>query len=371
MKIRDFYYFDCNATLPVRKEALKAYLEGEKLAFANPSSSYPPGKVAKEYLENSRKTILKNLNFDGDLIFTSSATESNHLALLSYAQNKEIKRIIMSKVEHPSIYELQDVLKGYGKEVCEVSVDKNCLVDLNQIESLLKEKRSAVALIFAHNEAGVIQNFEEIAKICQRYNALLHLDCVQAFSKIELPFKKYCPDTLSIASHKIGGPKGIAGLTFKKGVKLHPMLLGGGQEKGLRSSTESVPLIHSFATAADSINLKKYRKIERLRDYFERKLSSLFDIEIYGKNSLRLPNTSFFSLRNFDGREIQEKLSKMNICVGTGSACHASSSSLPKVIFEMGYKDVQFPLRVSFSYKTKRFDVLYLLQKLEEITKMV
>jgi len=283
MKIRDFYYFDCNATLPVRKEALKAYLEGEKFAFANPSSSYPPGKVAKEYLENSRKTILNKLNFDGDLIFTSSATESNHIALLSYAQNQKIERIVMSKVEHPGVYELRNVLRGMGKDVCEVSVDKNCLIDLNQLQSFLKEKRSAVALIFAHNETGVIQNFAEIAKICLKYNALLHLDCVQAFSKVELPFKQYFPDTLSIASHKIGGPKGVAALAFKKRVKLYPMLYGGGQEKGLRSSTESVPLIYSFAKVSDSIDIEKYKTVETLRNYFEEKLSSLLKIEIYGK----------------------------------------------------------------------------------------
>lgn len=371
MKIDGYYYFDVNATQKMGSYAIEALLEGEKRAFANPSANYPLGKKAKEVLEFSREKILKRIKFKGNLIFTSSATESNHTAIFSFIKNPSLKRIVISKIEHPSVYALKEIMCKWGKEVVLIGVDRDCKIKLDELEDALKDKECGVSLIYAHNETGVIQNFNEIYKICKKYNALLHLDCVQAFSKVDLPFEENSPNSLSIASHKIGGPKGVASFAFKKDLKIYPIFYGGGQEKGLRASTESIPLIYAFAKVALKVTPKKYEKIKRLRDYFEKALKTIANVTIYGENAERLPNTSFFSIENVDGKFLQKKLAEKKICVGTGSACHSSCDKLPKALIEMGYKNVSYPLRISFSIETMKEDVDHLLFQLEKIIKVV
>lgn len=354
MKLEDgSYYFDCNATMPMNIKAVKAFLNGEKMAFANPSSPYFAGVKSKEILENSRENILRKLKFEGEIVFTSSATEANNLIILSAAKDEKIKKIIISKIEHPSVYELKEIVRSFGKEIVEIGVDKNGVVDLEELENAVSFQ-SFVSILTAHNETGVIQPVEEIAKICQRKIALFHTDAVQGFGKIELPFGEAKPNSITISSHKIGGPKGAGALAFDKKIKLTPMICGGGQEKGLRSSTESVPLIFSFSCAVDLIDASRFSKLKAIRDEMEYKLSSKYHLTIYGKNSERLPNTSFFSIKGVDGREAQRVLNEKKIYVGTGSACHGAGTNLPKVLIEMGFSNEEYPIRVSISSFTKK-----------------
>lgn len=352
MKLEDgSFYFDCNATLPIRKEALKAFLECEKIGFANPSSPYFIGVEAREILEKARENILKKIKFKGNLLFASSATEVNNLVLWSAAENQKIKKIIVSKIEHPSILELLPFVYKSGKEIVQINVNKDGIVDINQLEKAVSSD-SFVSILTAHNETGVIQPIKEITNICKSKEALFHTDAVQGFGKIELPFGESQPNALTISSHKIGGPKGVAALAFDEKVKIVPMLKGGGQEWGLRASTESVPLVFSFSCAVDLIDIGKFSELKKMRDEMEEELSQKVPLTIYGKHSPRLPNTSFFSIKGKDGREIQKILDKQKIYVGTGSACHSSGKTLPKVLLEMGFGKENFPLRISFSSLT-------------------
>lgn len=357
MKLDDgSYYFDCNATMPMSRKAVNAFLEGEKIAFANPSSPYFVGIKSKEVLESSRENILRRLKFEGEVVFTSSATEANNLVILSAAKDEKITKVIISTIEHPSIFELKRIVKSFGKEIVEIGVDQNGVVDLQQLANEVSYQ-SFVSILTAHNETGVIQPVEEIAKICERKTALFHTDAVQGFGKIELPFWDIKPNSITVSSHKIGGPKGIGALLFDKKINLIPILYGGGQEKGLRSSTESVPLIFSFSRTVDLIDTSKFAKLKTLRDEMEERLSSKYPLTIYGKNSRRLPNTSFFSIKNLDGREAQRILNENKIYVGTGSACHGAGKSLPKVLTEMGFFNEEYPIRISISSSTKKKDI--------------
>ncbi len=362
-------YLDCNATLPTKKEVLSAFLRAEKEGFANPSSSYLLGKRARKMVEHSRENILSKLNFNGNLVFTSSATEANNLLLLSASFNERIKKIIVSRIEHPSISEVIPVLKKQGSKVEEIRVGRDGVIDLERLDKSVSFG-CFVSVIAAHNETGVIQPIREIAEICTRKNALFHTDLVQAFGKIKLPFESVKPNALTIASHKIGGPKGIGALIFDDKIKIVPMIRGGGQEKGYRSSTESVPLIFAFSKAVELTDTEKFFKLKTIRDEMEKLLSEKFSLTIYGKNSPRLPNTSFFSIEGFDGREIQNKLNKEKIYIGTGSACHGAGLQIPRVVLEMGYTNVDYPLRISFSSMTKERDIRKFVSVLCEILRV-
>jgi cysteine desulfurase len=351
MKLADgSVYLDANATMPMYPEAADAFLKAEKCAFANPSSPYPPGKKAREVLEGSRMEILRRMNYDGELIFTGSGTEANHLAVLSAAASRKEKRVLISTIEHPSCYELRNRLGEIGVRVDEFGVDAHGVIDLNRLEELLKTPASLAVVISAHNETGVIQPVGCAIKMCGEKGVLFHTDAVQAFGKIDLPSGGLTPDTAAVAAHKIGGPKGIGALFFSKGTKIIPMLTGGGQEKGLRASTEAVTLAAAFAAAAKSADPGSFFKIHELRDLMEERIAGLVAYsEFFGKNTARLPNTSFFSAKGKDGRIIQQYLAERGFYVGTGSACHGSGSGIPRVLREMGRPDSSYPVRVSLS----------------------
>lgn len=354
MKLADgAVYLDANATVPLRPEALGAMIAAEKDSFANPSAPYPAGKKARETLESARSSILSKLGLEGELVFTGSGTEANHLAILSAAESRPEKRVLMSSIEHPSCLELRDRLRKLGVATEEFGVDSSGAADLACLNDLLEKTASLVVLMCAHNETGVIQPVEEALRICRGKGVLFHTDAVQAFGKVPLPLSGEVPDTLSIAAHKIGGPKGIGALFFRKGTRLLPMLFGGGQERGLRASTEAVPLAAAFAAAASAADLLSYGDTGKLRDMIEERIAAVSPGTLfYGKNRARLPNTSFFSLQGADGRDIQKRLAGERFYVGTGSACHGEGSEMPGVIVQMGWQEASFPLRVSLPRET-------------------
>lgn len=365
-------YLDSNATVPMCAEALAAFLEAEKTSFANPSAPYPAGEAARATLEKARNAILAALRYEGDLIFTGSGTEANHLAILSASASRAEKRVLISKIEHPSCYELKGRLRSSGVAVEEFGADKNGTADLDHLRGLLKEPASLVVLMSAHNETGVVQPVREAIKVCREKGVLFHTDAVQAFGKVSLPSDGEIPDTAAIAAHKIGGPKGIGALFCRKGTKIVPMFSGGGQERGLRASTEAVSLAAAFAAAAGAIDLEGYGKLARSRDFMEDKIAELCSpVRFYGKSAARLPNTSFFSMTDIDGRTVQSELAKVGFYVGTGSACHGAGSEIPRVLRETGWRDVSFPLRVSLSRETSPEDAGNFLEALAKAVKMV
>lgn len=373
MKLADgAVYLDANATVPLRPEALEAMIEAEKSSFANPSAPYPAGKKARETLESARLSILSRLGLEGELIFTGSGTEANHLAILSAAAVRPEKRVLMSAIEHPSCLGLKGTLQGSGVVTEEFGVDANGAADISSLRRLLEKPASLVVLMCAHNETGVIQPAARALEMCREKGVLFHTDAVQAFGKVPLPLSGETPDTLSIAAHKIGGPKGIGALFFRKTTKLVPMLSGGGQERGLTASTEAVPLAAAFAAAASASDTGAFERTAAMRDMMEDGIRAIFPSAIfYGKGVARLPNTSFFSVPGADGRDIQKSIASAGFYVGTGSACHGAGSELPRVLKKMGWPDASFPLRVSISGQTTTEEIEGFLKALTSSIKMV
>jgi cysteine desulfurase len=364
-------YLDANATLPMCREATEAFLEAERTAFANPSSPYPAGRKARETLERARSEILGLLKLEGELVFTGSGTEANHLAVFSAAAARSEKRVLISSIEHPSCYELRKPLAAMGITVEEFGAGGSGVVDLDRLGELLRSPASLVVILAAHNESGVIQPIEEAIKMCRENGTLFHTDAVQAFGKIETPSMNACPDTMTLAAHKIGGPKGMGALFFKKGTEIVPMLRGGGQEKGLRASTEAVSLASAFAAAAGTIDLETYSRLGGLRDGLEENISRFADAEFFGKGVPRLPNTSFFSIKGKDGRKLQARLASEGFYAGTGSACHGGGGELPKVLREMGKDISDYPLRISLSKYSTAEELDLFAGVLEKVVKMV
>lgn len=364
-------YLDANATVPQCREALEAMLDAEEHSFANPSAPYSVGKKARAALESARASILSKLGLEGQLVFTGSGTEANHLAILSAAVRRE-KRVLMSSIEHPSCLGLIEKLSRSGVKTELFGVDGNGTADLSGLERLLREPASLVVLMCAHNETGVVQPVARALSMCREKGVLLHTDAVQAFGKIPLPLSGGCPDTLSIAAHKIGGPKGIGALFFREGTEIIPMLFGGGQEGGLRASTEAVPLAAAFAAAAEAAESSAYGMLAGSRDTMEEKIRGISPCVVFhGKGAPRLPNTSFFSLPGTDGRNVQKELATRGFFVGTGSACHGAGSEIPAVLAEMKRHAASFPLRVSLSRQTSGKDIDGFMEALAQAIEVV
>lgn len=324
-------YFDHNATFPIYHEVKKDMMNLMSYPL-NPSSIHNFGRCAKNILENSRNIIKNFLNAENNynIIFTSSGTEANNLALKSFPNLFKIA----SKIEHPS------VLKITGTGI--IPVNSNGIIVLSELENLLKKigKKTLVSVIFANNETGVIQPISDIINIAHKYDSLVHTDAVQIVGKEDININKLNVDLMTISAHKFGGPNGAGCLIYKKNLELSPILLGGGQEFKIRSGTQNLPAIHGFAKACQisASHMNKFNKVEILRDYIEHSLKLIDNnIIIFGKNATRLSNTSSISMKKVSS-EIQVIHFDINgVAVSAGSACSSGKVTSPYVQLAMGY----------------------------------
>jgi cysteine desulfurase len=355
MKLADgTLYFDCNATTPEAPEVTEVVCRVAREGFANPSSLHEPGRKAKAFLEEARSKVAELVGCaPTEVIFTGSATEANHLAILSAEKaSGSRRRLIVSAIEHPSVLAAAEKLAGHGFDVAEAPVAGQGAVDLDALESLLSNGGVAlVSVMAAHNETGVLQPVEEIGALCRKHGALFHTDAVQAMGKVPSCWSSARPDYLTLAAHKLYGPKGIAALVVRPGAPLVPQLTGGGQECGRRSSTEAVHLAAGFGVACRMAqeNLGQFACLAKLRDGLEDGVLRRLGAQVFGAEARRIPNTSFFCLPGLSGGLLAEKLDELGIFVGTGSACHEGAQGLPRVLQCMGalLPSGSSPLRVS------------------------
>ena len=247
-------YLDYAATTPVDSRVVKAMSPYFKKKFGNTMSLHSFGQEAKQALEESRKVISSLIGAKpNEIIFTGSATESNNLTLkgVAFVNRKKGKHIIISKIEHPCIMESANWLETQGFKITRLSVDKYGLINLNNLKKAIRKDTILVSIIHASNEIGTIQPIAEIGKICKAKKIYFHTDCAQSFGKIPIDVNKMNVDLLTASSHKIYGPKGAGCLFVREGVKIEPLLHGGGQEMGLRSSTTNVAAIVGFTKACE------------------------------------------------------------------------------------------------------------------------
>lgn len=363
-------YLDFNATTPLAPDASEALDRASRQVFGNPSSLHAPGREAKALLEGARAALARFVGCNAsEVVLTSSGTEAAHLAWETALAGTLRKKIITSSIEHPCVSAQAERWGARGFHILEIPVDGRGVLDLQALESALGEEVALVSVMAAHNETGVLQPVAEAGRLTRAHGALFHTDAVQAMGKVPSPWPDARPDLLSLSAHKFCGPKGAGALAVREGLRVAPMLVGGGQEGGARSSTEAVPSVHAVGVAADRArdHLGESRRIEALRDSMEAELRGRWGALVHGSGAPRLPNTSFFSLPSADGSALAAALDARGIFVATGSACHEGGSGLPRVLKAMGVPaGTRTPLRVSLGVGTRADDVGRFLDVLGE-----
>ena len=301
-------YLDYAATTPVDKRVAKAMLPFVTEKFGNTMSLHSFGQEAKVALEESRETIADVIGATSkEIIFTGSATESNNMALKGVAFNmpktSRARHIIISSIEHPCIVESAKWLSR-GFKVTTVPVDKYGVVNPKDIEKEIRPETILVSVIHASNEIGTIQPIAEIGKICRAKGVYFHTDASQSFGKIPIDVKKMNIDLLTASSHKIYGPKGAGLLYVREGIKIVPLLHGGGQENGLRSSTVNVSAVVGFARAAEICKkemVKENKRLEILRNKLIKEVLKIKNSYLNGHPTKRLANNANFRFDYVEG----------------------------------------------------------------------
>jgi cysteine desulfurase len=329
-------YLDNAATTCVDERVMKSMIPYLSEVYGNASSLHYFGTHAKEALENSRTIIAHSLGADtNEIYFTSSGTESNNWALkgIAFANRNKGRHIIVSSIEHDCVINTCKWLAEEGFFITYLPVDSNGIIDTEGLKKAINPKTILVSVIHANNEIGTIEPIEEIGMICKKHQVYFHSDACQSFGKIPLDVDKAGIDLLTINAHKIYGPKGIGALYIRKGVNIVPLLHGGGQEAGLRSSTENLAAIVGFALAA-TLCLNEFKneaeRLYLLRKKIENFLFSTYEnAYVNGHPDQRLPGHLSFSFHGLEGETIRLLLllDEMGIAVSAGSACSSNDKS--------------------------------------------
>jgi cysteine desulfurase len=371
-------YFDYASTTPVDPRVLKAMIPFFSKKFGNTMSLHSFGQEVNQAVEESRMVVADLINAKSDeIIFTGSATESNNLALkgIAFANKSKGNHIIISSIEHDCIMESAKWLKKQGFEITLLPVDQYGLVNPKDVEKAIKKTTILVSVIHASNEIGTIQSIKEIGEICKKKKVYFHTDASQSFGKIPIDVEKMNIDLLSASSHKMYGPKGIACLFVRQGIKIDPILHGGGQESGLRSSTTNVAGIVGFAQACCICKKemeKEGKRLSRLRNkIISNVLKDISDSHLNGHPEKRLPNNVNLRFDFIEGESIIIRLDLLGIAASTGSACSSSKLEPSHVLLALGLKHEQAhgSLRISLGRWTTEKEVNYLLEVLPTVIK--
>jgi cysteine desulfurase len=310
---------------------------------------------------------------DQEIVFTSGGTESNHAAIRSAIITSGKKHIITSAVEHSSVKRLCSQLQKEGFRVTEIGVDPDGRLKINDLQNALIEDTAIVSLMMANNETGVLFPVEEIGRLIRDRGILFHVDGVQAAGKVPVDLKKSAIDFFSVSAHKIYGPKGVGALYVRKGIPFHPLISGGGQQRGRRAGTENVPGIAGFGSACRIILMdmeKETARLQALRDSFEKEVSAALDgVTIHGLNAPRLANVSSLRFQQITAETLIARLEQKGICVSTGSACMSGSSEPSHVLMAMGVspEEALSAVRFSFGRFTQPEDIQILISELAAV----
>ena len=383
--MRKKIYLDYAATTPVDPRVVKAIRPYFSEKFGNTMSLHSFGQEAKEALEESREVIADLMGAKPkEIIFTSSATESNNTALkgIAFANRKKGNHIIISPIEHDCVIESAKWLESQGFEVTRLKVGKFGLVDLADVKKAIKKDTILVSIMHANNEIGTIESIEEIGKIIKKSNIqnqkskiYFHTDAAQSFGKIPIDVNKMNIDLMTVSSHKTYGPKGAGALFVRGGTKIEPIIHGGGHESGLRSSTVNVPAIVGFAEAARICQREMRReaeKLTKLRDkLIKGVLKKIGGSHLNGHPKKRLPNNANFWFKGVEGESIVMHLDLLGIAVSSGSACSSKSLAPSHVLLAIGLRPEQAygSLRLSLGRWTKEKDINYVLDVLPKVVK--
>ncbi|MFA6007136.1 MAG: cysteine desulfurase family protein [Candidatus Shapirobacteria bacterium] len=369
-------YLDYAATTPVDLRVLKVMLPYFDRYYGNTMSLHAEGVRTSEAVERARETIAKALNADSEeIVFTGSATESNNLVLKGLAEaNPEKKKIIISSIEHDCIRNSAIWLRGKGYKVIMLPVDKKGFIDFEILKKEADKDTLVVSIIHGSNEVGTIQDIGRIGELCRERGIYFHTDASQSFGKIPIDVKTMKIDLLTASSHKIYGPKGVAILYVREGVKINPIMHGGGHEGGLRSSTVNVAAIVGLGKAVEIMEKSKAEnlKIEKLRNKLIKSiLESIDDCWLNGDEKKRLSNNVNISFERVEGESLLMELSNKGIMCSTGSACSSNNLAPSHVLLAMGLSapEAHGSLRFSLGRFTTESDINYVLKMLPIVVK--
>ena len=325
-------YLDNSASTRVNPEVLQAMLPYLQGSFGNPSSMHQCGRQARLAVEESREALASCLGADADeVVFTSGGTESNNFAIkgVAFANRRRGNHVIVSAVEHDSVLRPVRWLGGHGFEATVLPVDGEGLVDAAALEAAIRPETILVSIIHGNNEIGTVQDLDAIGAVCRRHHVYFHADACQSFTQLPLDMRSQPVDLLSINAHKIHGPKGVGALYLRRGVRIEPWQQGGGQEHGLRSSTENVAGIVGFAAAARKF-CNQPREVERIRQLRDRiidhALARIPGAYLNGHRERRLPNNVNLGFDGLEGAAMKLllELDEAGFAVSTGSACSSN-----------------------------------------------
>lgn len=369
-------YLDNAATTPVFPEVKEIMVRVMEEDYGNPSSKHTKGMEAEQYIRKAKEIISGCLKCQPkEIIFTSGGTESNNMAFIgtAIANRRAGKHIITTRIEHASVYEPMAYLEEMGYEVTYLPVDPAGRVSVEDIENALRDDTFLVSVMYVNNEIGSVQRIGEIGEALQRRNPdiLFHVDAIQAFGKYKIVPGRLGIDMMSVSAHKIHGPKGIGFLYIRDGVKIRPILFGGGQQGGMRSGTENVPGIAGLGVAVQQIyqnHADKREHLFRMKKMLIEGLQQYEGVVIHGVDGLPLEETAphivsagFSSVKS---EVMLHALAQEGVFVSSGSACSSNHPELSGTLQAVGVKGemLDSTLRFSFSVMTTAEQVMYAVE---------
>lgn len=371
-------YLDNSATTKCMGEAKDIFVKLLLEDYGNPSSMHTKGVEAEKYIKEAKEKIAKNIKSDvKEIYFTSGGTESNNLAIIGTAMaNKRAgKHVITSAIEHPSVINPFKYLEEEGFRVTYLPVDENGIVVLKELEDAICEDTILVSIMYVNNEIGSVQPVEKIAEIIKNKNrnTLYHVDAIQAFGKYRIYPKKQGIDMLSVSGHKINAPKGVGFIYINEKVKIKPLILGGGQQKGMRSGTENTAGDAALGVAVEKSYENLSEKIDRLYELKEFFVDEIKKIEGTNINGLTgresAPHIVSVSFKDVRSEVLLHALESKNIYVSAGSACSSNKPAPSRTLQAIGLAPelIESTVRFSFSFETTKEEIDYCLEGLKEI----
>lgn len=366
-------YLDNAATTKPCKEAVDAAAGAMRESYGNPSSRHAMGIDAERIVSAARAEIARSLGCeDSCIIFTSGATESNNTAILGAAEKrlKRKPRVVTTAVEHPSVKEAFDRLERSGAEVCRITPDENGEITAEAIINAVDDRTCLISCMLVNNETGYILPIAKaFSAIKRRYpDCVTHCDAVQGYMKLPIRVNTLCADLLSISGHKVYAPKGIGALYVKKGFSLPPYLMGGGQERGLRSGTENVPAIAGFGAAVKLLSAtisEREKHAAKLRELLYNGISRIEGVTVNSKDTA-LPYICSIAMKGYKSETLLNFLSEKGIAVSSGSACSKGKKSSVLRAFGIADAVADSTLRISFSHETTESDVTAFCEALSQ-----
>jgi cysteine desulfurase len=371
-------YLDYQSAKPVDPRVVEAMTPWFHDSFGNPSSLHKVGDKATTILDESRKKVAGFINAQPDeIIFTSGATEANNMALTGYAMRNLSKgnHIIISEIEHISIHNIVKHLEKNGFEISRVPVDQYGRVNVQKIADRITEKTILVSVGYASNEIGTIQLVSEIGKLCRENSVAFHTDAVAAEGLVPLDVERDNVDLLTLSSNDIYGPKGVGVLYVRKGIRLNPVIIGGGQERGLRSGTENIPGIVGMSRAAEIMHEERVHEVKNLeyhRDVLIERISETIPkAYLNGHPEHRLANNVHFRFEGIEGEALLLSLKDKGVSVSTGSACTSKTLEPSNTLIALGllHEEAHGSLQLTWGRFTKEAEIYAIVNVLPKVVK--